>query len=66
MISTDAFEWTDQGLLPPGVPEPASLHGMPVYYLPQLCRAGSNGVMQGPALKPNEMGAGLYVAKPLK
>ena len=66
MISTDALEWTDQGLLPPGVPEPASLHGMPVYYLPQLCRAGSNGVMQGPALKPNEMGAGLYVAKPLK
>ena len=66
LLSTNVVDWTDQGLLPPGVPEPSSLHGMAVYPLPQLARAGSNVVMVGDALKPDEMGVGLYVAKPLK
>ena len=65
LLSTNAVDWTDQGLLPPGVPEPSYLHGMAVYPLPQLARAGSNVVMVGDALKPDEMGVGLYVAKPL-
>ena len=65
LLSTNAVGWTDQGLLPPGVPEPSYLHGMAVYPLPQLARAGSNVVMVGDALKPDEMGVGLYVAKPL-
>jgi hypothetical protein len=66
LLSTDAADWTDQGLLPPGAPEPSYLHGIPVYPIPPLGRAGSNVVMEGDALKPHEMGVGLYVAKPLQ
>jgi hypothetical protein len=65
VISTDGRSWTDEGLLPPGVPEPAYIHGVPFYSAPALRRAGDNVVMQGDALQPNEMGVGLYVAKPL-
>ena len=66
LLSTNAVDWTDQGLLPPGVPEPSYLHGMAVYPLPQLARAGSNVVMVGDALKPDEMGVGLFLAKALQ
>lgn len=66
LLSTNAVDWTDQGLLPPGVPEPSYIHGMPAYPVPQLGRTASNVVMVGDALKPNEMGVGLYVAMPLK
>jgi hypothetical protein len=65
LISSNAVDWTDQGLLPPGVPEPAYFYGMAVHSLPTLRRAASNVVMVGDPLKPHEMGVGLYVAKAL-
>jgi hypothetical protein len=64
LISTDGLSWTDAGLMPPGVPRPSYLHGIPIMYRPTIARAGSSVIAWGdPAVEDaNVWGAEIYVA----
>jgi hypothetical protein len=61
LTSRDGLSWSDAGLMPPAVPRPNSLHGMPVLYRPTIARAGSNVIAYGDPAAVDVWGSEIYV-----
>jgi hypothetical protein len=61
LISTDGLSWADAGLMPPGVPRPSYLHGIPIMYRPTIARAGANVIAFGDPAAENVWGGEIYV-----
>ncbi len=62
LTSRDGLSWADAGLMPPDVPRPSYLHGIPIMYRPTIARAGSNVIAWGDSAADNVLGAEIYVA----